>query len=267
MNSIVLYCKSYRGDANRAKVLLESVVRHNRDNIPFYISVPRGDVEVFRQTLGTTGYTLVEDESFYDHRSGESWHTQQIVKSSFWKTGVCHNYVMIDSDSYFIRPFFVTDFIVEDTTPYTVMHEQKDLFAWSCNKEALLGFNPYNSFVADRAKVMNVFGRKGRCYDFGPGPIVWSATVWRSLEENYLVPNSLTLASLIKEVPSEFSWYGEYLLASRAIEIWPVEPLFKFFHYSRQYEEFKSLNYQEKDFAQNYLGVVMQSNWGAPLKY
>lgn len=269
MHSIVLYCKSYRGDVQRAKVLLESIGLHNKDNIPFYISVPRADVALFQQELGTIGYNLVVDEDFYVHNMGESWHTQQIVKSSFWKLETCHNYCMIDSDSYFIRPFYISDFIVDvdNNTPYTVMHEQKDLFAWSCNKASVLGFNPIGSFRTDRQKVMDVFGRRGRYYDFGPGPIIWSRKVWKSLEDDYMAPNNLTFIDLIKTVPSEFSWYGEYLLASRAIEIWPAEPLFKFFHYKQQYTEFKNAGFTAQDFSENYMGIVMQSNWGAPLKY
>ncbi len=35
------------------------------------------------------------------------WESQQIVKSSFWKLNVCENYLMIDSDSYFIKDFGV----------------------------------------------------------------------------------------------------------------------------------------------------------------
>lgn len=269
MKNIVLYCKSYRGDVSRAKVLLDSVFKFNNDNIPFYISVPKSDVDIFKHSLGTTGYFLVEDETIYDHSQAESWTTQQIVKSSFWKLGISTNYVMIDSDSYFIRPFYVRDFILEGTedTPYTVMHEQKDLFNWTCNKSSLLGFDPYGSFKECRQKVMNVFDRKGRYYDFGPGPIIWSNKVWKSLEDVYLVPNGLKLEDLIKTVPSEFSWYGEWLLTSGAIPIHPIEPMFKFFHYKQQYEEFKRLGYKEEDYSQQYLGLVMQSNWGAPLRY
>lgn len=270
MKSVALYCKSYRGDTHRAKVLLDSVFKYNNDNIPFYISVPKIDIEIFKHNLGTTGYTLLEDESIYDHKQNESWTTQQMVKSSFWKLGLSSNWVNIDSDSYFIRPFYIKDFILAEgvtDTPYTVMHEQKDLFIWTCNKASMLGFDPYESFKECRQKVMDIFDRKGRYYDFGPGPIIWSGKVWKSLEENYLTPNNLTFSDLIKTVPSEFTWYGEWLLASQDIPIHPIEPTFKFFHYKQQYEEFKRLGYKEEDFSQQYLGITMQSNWGAPLRY
>ena len=114
---------------------------------------------------------------------------------------------------------------------------------------------------------MELFGRTGRIYDFGPGPIIWSCKVWKSLEEEYLIPNGLTFENLIESVPSEFTWYGEYLLVSEKILILPIEPMFKFFHFKQQYIDFKNQGYTENNFKQNYLGIVMQSNWNAPLKY
>jgi len=269
MNNIVLYTKSFRGDVHRAKVLLDSVFKYNNDSIPFYISVPKADIDIFKHSLGTTGYILVEDESVYNHSQSESWTTQQIVKSSFWKLGVCENWVNIDSDSYFIKPFYIRDFIVDGTesTPYTVMHEQKDLFSWTCNKNSKLGFDPYDSFKECRQKIMDVFDRKGRYYDFGPSPIIWNKKVWETLETDYLKPNSLEFTDLIKSVPAEFAWYGEWLLTTGVIPIHPIEPMFKVFHYKPQYEEFKHNGYKEEDLAQIYLGIVMQSNWSAGVKY
>ena len=56
-------------------------------------------------------------------------------------------------------------------------------------------------------------------------------------------------------------------MVSKEIDIIPVEPLFKFFHYGQQYVDYKQRGFVEDDFKQNYLGIVMQSNWGAPLKF
>ena len=41
----------------------------------------------------------------------------------------------------------------------------------------------------------------------------------------------------------------------------------KIFHYPQQYHEAKQKGYTEQDYSKNYLGIIMQSNWGAPLKY
>lgn len=269
MKSIVLYCKSYYKDLERAKNLADSVAKYNIDNIPFYISVPKKDFNLFSQRIKEPTI-IVNDEDIFDGiQETEGWVVQQIIKSNFWKLNLCENYVMIDSDSYFIRPFYIKDFIVDglDNVPYTVMHEQKDLFYWTSNKKNILGFNPIESFKECRQSIMDLFERKGRYYDFGPSPTIWSSKVWKSLEDKYLIPNNITLADAIKNIKSEFSWYGEWLLTDKTIPIFPVEPLFKVFHYSHQYIDTKNQNYTEQDLSKVYMGVVMQSNWGSPLKY
>jgi len=262
MYKIVLYCKSFNKDFERVKILLESIKKYNTDSIPFYISVPKNDYTLFSQLKGAN---VVLDEDIFS--LSDNWVAQQIVKSNFWKLKIAENYVCLDSDSYFIKPFKVSDFMFDKNTPYTVIHEQKELFSWSVTKTKELGFNPKEGFINDRQKIMDLFERKGRHYDFGPSPIIWSSKVWESLEEQYIIPNKLTFPDLIEYSPSEFSWYGEALLAFKAIEIYPVEPLFKVFHYPQQYIEYKQQNVTEEMIAQNYMGIIMQSNFNAPLKY
>ena len=87
------------------------------------------------------------------------------------------------------------------------------------------------SFVEDRLFVQDIFDRGGRAYDFGPSPTIWSSKVWKSLKENYLDKNNLTFSKLIEVKSCEFHWYGEWLLKMRPIDIVPIEPLFKVFHY------------------------------------
>lgn len=259
------YCESFSRDLERVKILCESFAKYNKDNLPLYIGVPRTDVKMFKDAVGSVA-TVIEDESIFSSTL-PGWVHQQVVKSSFWKTIPCDAYMMLDSDCYFIRPFTLNDFVHESGTPYTVIHEQKDLFDWSCNKSGVLGFNPQQSFAECRLKVMDVFGRTGRLYDFGPAPAIWSSKVWKSLEDEYLTPNNMTLADAIKIVPSEYTWYGEWLLTNQTIPLWPIEPLFKHFHYRQQYVEAKRDKYTEQDFSQIWYGIVMQSNWGSPLKY
>lgn len=264
MDSIVLYCKSYKNDLHRVVNLANSVKEYNFDNIPFYVSVPAEDLDLFKQV---EGIQLISDSDIAA-TSGGGWIQQQLIKASFWKLGLAHNYLCLDSDSYFIRPFTAKDFLYNDTTPYTVMHEQKELFSWTATKKDVLGFDPKQSFIQDREKIMHeVFDRSGRCYDFGPSPVIWSAKVWKDLEEGYMKPNGLKFEHLIAYSPSEFSWYGEALLKFKSIELYPVEPLFKVFHYPQQYVEYKQQNITEHMITQNYMGIIMQSNYNPPLKY
>lgn len=265
MNNLVLYCKSYRGDLERVKVQAESINKHNVDKIPYYISVPSSDVDLFKQQILEA--IIVHDDDIIKTNL-PPWKAQQIVKSSFWKLGICKNYLMLDSDQYFIKEFRESDFIVPGTDIcYTVMHEQKELFGWSANKTPILGFDPSKSFGDDRQKVMDIFGRRGRYYDFGPSPTLWNCSVWRAFTEKFLIPNNLTFEQCITTIPSEFSFYGEFLLADNTIPIIPVEPLFKVFHYKQQYMEYKSNGYTENDISKTYHGICLQGNWGAPLRY
>jgi hypothetical protein len=146
------------------------------------------------------------------------------------------------------------------------MHEQKDLFEWSSKYKDLIGHNPKNGFIEDRKKIMQAFDRKGRYFDFGPGPVIWSTKVWEGLNQ-LLNHNNKTFTDLIVHTASEFSWYGEFLLKYRVIDIVPIEPLFKFFHFQPQYNFYKNLGYSENDFSENYMGIVMQSNWSSEIKY
>jgi len=272
-NKIVLYCKSFSGDIQRCKILFDSIQKYNKDKIPLYISVPKEDVQLFKNTLGTSGYELITDEAVLGENLEQSWKTQQIFKMVFWKAIPTENYVVIDSDSYFIRDFYLKDFLVnyktplDDAVPYTVMHEQKDLFQWTAKYQEVLGWDPQISFAECRTPIQELFDRKGRLYDFGPVPVVWSSKVWKSLEEEYIKPNNLTFEGLINTISSEFTWYGEWLLIKKPIELWPIEPIFKVFHYKLEYEQLKFQGYTEAHWAKNYLGLVMQSSSGLPIKY
>jgi hypothetical protein len=255
MNKIVLYCKSYDKDVHRAKTLLNSIIQYNTDNIPFYISVPEKDIELFKTVLGTENYVLITDESI--DADNEGWKGQQIVKSQFWKLGLCENYVCVDSDCFFIKPFSIKDFMFNDETPYTICHEYKSFFEF-LDKHPL-GFDPYESFLKERLHIMELFGREGVVYDFGPGPTIWSSTVWQSLEENYIQPNGLKFSDLIQANGSEFTWYGEWLLRSQVIRLIPKGPLFKNYHYPNQFEYDKHYGYDLERISKLYLGIGMQS--------
>jgi len=285
MNELILYCKSYNKDVQRAKILLNSIDEFNKDRIPFYISVPTEDVQLFKNILGnpignieTLGryerYKLITDEEIIGEKLVQDWKTQQIIKSSFWKLGLSFNNLMIDSDSYFIKPFYIKDFIVDEENhiPYTVMHEQKDLFSWTSKNVDILGFDPQKSFVETRTPIMEIFDRKGKIFDGGPGPMIFCAKVWKSLEDEYLKPNGLTFQNLIETMPSEFSWYLEWILSKKIrdeeiIPLWPIEPIFKFFHYKEEYLDFKQQGYTLGHWSKNYFGITMQSSSGLPLVY
>jgi len=121
------------------------------------------------------------------------------------------------------------------------------------------------NFVKDRSAAQKHFDRTGRIYDFGPTPIICNVNVWINLTERYAMPRKLSFADMITEFPNEMLWYGEALLHYKPIPIMPVEPLFKVFHYREQYEESLMLKEGERILAENFLGIVNQSNWDKSL--
>jgi len=268
VEKFVIYCKSYRNDLQRVKVLSESIEKYNVENIPFYISCPKEDYAIFKESLPSS-VNIITDEDIVGKTYIQNWHVQQIIKSQFWKYSKVKNYLCIDSDSYFIKPFYYDDFMVDDETPYTVIHQQKNLFQWTARYSRELGFDPQTGFNKMREKIgKRLFGRTFKVnYDFGPNTVIWSSKVWDCLEENYIKPNNLTFEQLIMYEASEFTWYGECLLSFRPIELYPIEPLFLVFHYPLQLKQFYDQGYTEQDIAKCYLGLTMTSNWNAPLKY
>ena len=264
---LVLFCKSYRQDLLRAVQLCRSVKEFNRDSIPFYLSVPSEDMEAFAALLEGLDVALIADaeivaknpriaiERFAKLPGGKA---QQIVKAEFWRYGAGENYLCLDSDSFFLREFRCADFISPDGQPYTVMHEAKELLHFA----ALSGMS---RIARDRqrecAEIMGIFGRNGRCFDFGPTPVIWSGRVWRDLDEKFLMPKALNIIDAIDLHPGELRWYGEALLAFRSIPLLPIEPIFRCYHYEEQYYLYRKIGENETSVALNYLGVCMQSNW------
>lgn len=261
MSTFALYCKSYRGDLDRAQVLAQSVEKYNKDNIPFYFSVPKEDLDLFKNSIPSV--EILCDDDIVDSMMIQGlfgWVTQQIVKSNFWKLGLAENYLVLDSDCQFITEFGRDEFMYDEETPYTVCHEQKELWNWSVLHTHELGFNPKVSFTEDRQKIMALFSRSGKVLDFGPGPVIWSAKVWKVLED-VMQLNNLTWLDIMRISSSEFTWYGETLMYSEAIRLIPREPLFKAFHYYQQYVEYKQAGITLDHIRQNYLGIGLQSNW------
>ena len=270
MEKFGMICPTFRRDMERFGILVNSVKKHNKDNIPFYVILPNQDVDLFKNKFGEDlNYVPEEEILHYDNKNldkikDQNWILQQVIKSQFWRLDLCENTLLLDSDNYFITEFKLSDFMYNDDIPYTLMHECKDLLQFTSRRG--MDF-VHKSFAETRLPVMEIFGRKGRLYDFGPTPTLWSRKVWEGLKNDYQDKNNLSFSDLILSAPSEFTWYGEYLLYSKVIDLIPIEPMFKHYHYGEQYTEDKNNGVTEAKLAENFLGVVLQSNWGAPLTY
>ncbi len=277
-----LFCKSYAGDLSRVISLYESIQRFNQDAIPFYLSVPKKDLKLFQSNLGneSSGIHWLVDEDIVLSNPGvtlDRYHkwdgrlSQQIIKSEFWRYlekinlgNSCTSYLCLDSESLFIKDFYLSDFLVDFNNPFTVLHQNKELLQLADNKKIdKVGRHYFQDSIA----LKKIFKRSGPDYDFGPTPVIWSAKVWKDLDSNYLKPNSMTIWDAIELYPSELRWYGEALLAYKGIDLYPLEPLFRVYHYDWQYFFLKKAGESIDSIRKNYLGIIKQSNWDYAMDY
>jgi hypothetical protein len=251
----------------RARRMAESIERFNADNIPLYVCVPSTDLNNFQQCFGDIPAYFLTDEQILSKtcdiygplpRDFSTDLFQQLIKLEFWRMGLCENYLWIDSDSYFIKTFHRENFFHDESTPYTVQHLAQDLLGFAArtkNKKITRDFE--NMAI----KFQKLFHRSGPLYDFGCSPLLWSCKVLKSLAEDYLKPGNKTIFTLLQEYPCEMQLYGEYLLFSKKIPLVPIDPLFKVYHYAKQFFEAQMQGESEFSLAKQYLGVVMQSYW------
>jgi hypothetical protein len=251
MQNFVLYCCTFRKDLKRTIKLAESIQKHNKAHIPFYISVPAEDVNLFKEHLSRLNTIIFDEkdifkanpkldiEKLYSIRGGLR---QQVIKSEFWRLGISENYLVLDSDCIFIRDFHEGRDVLQDTERFGPKKIRQH-------------------FLADREPIKQALGRTGVTYDYGYAPFLWSRKVWESLDVHYLTPKGMNFLDAVLLCGSEFTWYGESLIHFRAIPIFPREQLFKHYHYEHQLWADQILGYTEKVLAKDYLGVVYQSNW------
>lgn len=278
MKDFVLYCKSYHNDFLRLKRLLSSIQKFNLDHIPFYISTPTAEKALLEGVIGQVGYIWVADEQIvaanpcadlirYREMSGRL--SQQIIKAEFWRLGLAENYLCLDSDSKFIRDFKKSDFVTDDNTPYTVLHQNKELFQLATNRG-----HPKveRDLKVEAERVKKLFNRIGPNFYCAPSPFNWSAKVWQSLDQEYLKSKGISIWDLITSEYPESLVYGEALMKYRAIPLIAIEPLFKTYHYDWHYFLMRRLGETEAKLAHHYFGVIYQSAWdldghlGAPNK-
>ena len=189
---------------------------------------------------------------------------QQVIKSEFWRLGIADNYLCIDSDSVFIRDFVKADFLAPDGLPYTVLHQNKELFQLATNRGYL---RVERDLRKEAETVKALFSRVGPNYYCAPAPFIWSAKVWESLDIQYLQPKGMTLWDLVTPEHPESLLYGEALLNYQAIPVRAIEPLFRIYHYDWQFYLSRRLSETIDKLKQNFIGVIYQSAWESELDF
>jgi hypothetical protein len=266
-----MFCKTYSGDLERFKLLLASFHKYNQDNIFLYVSVGEKDFPAFEK-LSSNNVKIISDESYArDYFPNESFHNlslgyinQEICKLSFWESSLADNYLCLDADCLFIRDFYVSDFMADKNTPYTVLTMDKDL---SIEKHYQKFWARRQSFIQKIYDEASLDDRRLRtCH----GMQVLNIKVLKSLKEDFMQNKGLTYADLIKIAPYEFTWYNVWFQKCNLVKEYAVEPFFKTFHMRIDYNFSRLKLLKEDDLARAYVGIVLNSNWGnkkLPVKY
>ena len=134
MHDFGFFLKTYGKDYDRAVRLIESFENYNVEALPLYLACPQSDIKQFT-TLERRNIKIIPEEEICtnvfieDAKWTAGYLNQEIYKLAFWEMGLCANYMCIDSDAIFIRPFYLKDFMYDEKTPYTSLEEDNDLRA------------------------------------------------------------------------------------------------------------------------------------------
>ncbi len=262
MHNLILFIKSYKPDFDRVNILLASIKKFNKDKLPVFLSINDTDFDFFKAKI-SDNITILKDSDVITCKITDPWRYQQVIKASVHKLNICKNYLCIDSDSKFIRDFYSEDFIYKDDLPYTVMHESKAFLEVMerINLDSNLIF--FKETTLQTRKLLQIKDTN-KIWDFGPSPYLWSTKVWIALE-NHLANMGFTFESFLMEIskttsPSENAIYGEFLRTHKTIEILPIGPFFKVYHYKKQFLMERKFHKIDK-LKKVYLGVIFQTNW------
>ena len=266
MTSLALLLKSYRGDVEYAKRLLSSFAEFNTDGLPMFVVVPEADVEVFESMVAGRA-TVLDEALFAPHLVSEQVHglrpgyvNQEIVKLAFAELELAENYFCVDSDAEFIRPFGRADFMFDESTPYQVLVEDREL-----NVDPRYYEEYWQSRQESLQRIAREVGLDDRIVLTCHGHQVFSSLVLKSFREEFLAPRNWTYADALAIAPYEFSWYNLWLQKSQVIPIHIREPWVKVFHHEGNHLEAILRRVRVDDLARAYLAVVVNSNYSRDL--
>jgi Family of unknown function (DUF6492) len=262
MKDVAIFVKSHRPDLVLVHRLLDSISRHNLDRIGVFISVPADDVVVFRDiSRRFTDVSVLEDDHFgipgidrkiWGYPPG--YITQQLIKLSVQRLSEARNYVILDSDTYFIRDFVTEDFTAPDGTGLTVLTGDKELVAdpaWDLFAEVRA---KKINLIADRLGVPAL--SRATCHNSA----VFQDSVLHDFHD-WCRSESLSLLDLITIAPVEFTWYNFFLVKHCPERLVRIEPFIKMMHTRSEYRRLVAAGFSHESLRRSYLGVCINSNW------
>lgn len=266
MHLLAIFCKTCMRDVENLKLLLESIKNFNRDDLPICLSIAREEREDLEPIIKNFGLntTIFFDDEICPYRYENSdkfmqgWISQQYVKLNLYKTNFAKHYIIMDSDSYFIKDFYKKDFLYNEDIPYLPVtdHTKAERIFLSL----FYKFKP----VTKENPMDKVFGicRQSITLD---NPWVLTSDYIKQFEE-YLETKGLDFPKIIALYYCEMDWYLRWVLYKN-FPFQPTSAFFIPFHVETQYQIFRWLGYDEEIFKQNYLGVLMNKGHVKSIKY
>ena len=266
MHTFAMLLKSFADDFDYAQRLLVSFRKFNADSVHLYCVVPPADVARFT-VLGGPDVTVLNESELGQYLVDQPVHgmrpgyiNQEIIKLAFWELELTENYFCVDSDAEFIRPFYRSDFMVDESTPYTVLVEDNEL-----KVEPRYYREYWQQRELELRHIQELVGLDTKVVRTCHGHQIFSAKVLRSFKTEFLAPRGWSYADALEASPYEFTWYNMWLQKSQGIEIHQREPLVKVFHNESQHLEYVMRGVTAADIARGYLGVVINSNYSRDL--
>ena len=266
-----IFIKTCPRDFLRVEKLLNTLDVYNKDNIPITLCIEKKYEKLLYDNINVSNIEIIFSEDIlkkYNIREMRNklnrWQIQQVIKFEYVYQSSEDNFMIIDSDSILIKPFFKKDLYNSDGNLYTVMSNLEDRIIEMSSDVIVseIDYNEAKKFMQrDRKNVQKVFNREGEILEFGPPPVLWSRKVVTDFYENYLLKNKKTFVDIINEIPIEYNWYGEWLLESKCIPLSPIEPLFKNISSKEQYDSLIEKGITKKDLQKTYIGINLHTNW------
>jgi hypothetical protein len=145
---------------------------------------------------------------------------QQVVKLCFASTRIARNYLMVDSDNYFLKPFDYKILLNGSGIARVMSHKlYKDLMKEHQGVYLSYGAAPIlrereSMSAYDMHSFMKEFfgDPNSPRYGFVMSPFLFSSDVLLRMQTFIKQKGGYSFSHLIKLFPFEMQWYGEYLL-------------------------------------------------------
>ena len=213
-----LVLKTYRGDYAYAKRLLESFHKYNVDSLSLIVVVPREDINFFAEVVCETVILIADSEipvqqfqvgdlprrfrSNRDSAPEVGYLNQRILKLGFHRLQIFDAFLVVDSDTEFVRPIRRSDYIGDSERPIVSRRPlsdlQRDAFYWQRYGAHLQG---------ELASLQQLLVPQRPYADVNFCNQVISAAAMSRFENEFLNPRGLDFRGIIALSEYEMLWY------------------------------------------------------------